>query len=69
MRYHLVNFEEDDVLDVHLNLIGMNCTPEHRNTLRQMGKELRLLLGKNSLRHLELQAYIKRAANLSRLLD
>ncbi|EHH1079225.1 hypothetical protein J7I01_004960 [Vibrio parahaemolyticus] len=68
MKYNLVNFDDDSVLDVHLDLVGMDKTPENRKTLRVMGKELALLFGRESIRHLELEAYLSRPVNRVRLI-
>lgn len=68
MKYNLVNFDDDRVLDFHLNLVGMDKTSENRKTLRVMGKELALLFGRESIRHLELEAYLSRPVNRVRLI-
>ncbi len=68
MKYNLVDFDDDSVLDVHLNLIGMNKTPENRKTLKVIGKELALLFGREDIRHIELETYLSRPANMIRLI-
>lgn len=68
MRYTLVDFNDDNALDLHLDLAGVDQTQENRQTLRHMGSELKLLLGKDRIRHLELQAYINQRQNIVRLL-
>ena len=67
VKYNLVDFSEDEVLNIHLKLIGLDITSKNRETLRQMGMELRLLHGKEAIRHLELQAYVMIAKNYCRL--
>ncbi|EHJ9985796.1 hypothetical protein KB976_004948 [Vibrio parahaemolyticus] len=68
MKYNLVNFDDDSVLDVHLDLAGMDKTLENRKTLRVMGKELALLFGREDIRHLELETYVSRPVNMARLI-
>lgn len=68
MRYTLVDFNDDNALDLHLDLAGVDQTQENRQTLRDMGSELKLLLGRDRIRHLELQAYINQRQNIVRLL-
>ncbi|TNZ86769.1 hypothetical protein CGK40_24290 [Vibrio parahaemolyticus] len=68
MKYNLVNFDDDSVLNVHLDLVGMDKTPENRRTLRVMGKELALLFGRENIRHIELETYVSRPVNKVRLL-
>ncbi|EJG1086763.1 hypothetical protein C4G53_RS23790 [Vibrio parahaemolyticus] len=67
-RYNLVDFDNDGVLDVHLDLVGMDKTAENRKTLRVIGEELALLFGRESIRHLELEAYLSHPANRARLI-
>lgn len=66
-RYNLVDFSSNEVLDVHLELVGLDTTIKNRETLRNMGKELRLLFGRDFVRHIELQCYIMMAKNFCRL--
>ncbi|EHV5557977.1 hypothetical protein K0W35_004722 [Vibrio parahaemolyticus] len=68
MKYNLVDFNDDSVLDVHLDLAGMDKTLENRKTLRVMGKELALLFGREDIRHLELETYVSRPVNMARLI-
>lgn len=68
MKYNLVDFDDDSVLDVHLDLIGMDKTPENRKTLKVIGKELALLFGREDIRHIELETYLARPANMVRLI-
>ncbi|EPW6725787.1 hypothetical protein ACWONS_004908 [Vibrio parahaemolyticus] len=68
MKYNLVDFDDDSVLDVHLELAGMDKTLKNRKTLRVMGKELALLFGREDIRHIELETYVSRHVNMSRLI-
>ncbi|TOK04622.1 hypothetical protein CGH72_08530 [Vibrio parahaemolyticus] len=68
MKFNLVDFNDDDVLNVHLNLAGVANNTKNRETLRVMGKELALLFGKEKIRHRELEAYVSRPVNMVRLM-
>ncbi len=66
-RYTIVNFNSKSVLNMHLELVGVKKTEANRYILINFGKELRLLLGKENIKHLELQAYINRIENYIQL--
>nr|BAX57008.1 hypothetical protein [Vibrio parahaemolyticus] len=46
----------------------MDKTPENRKTLKVIGKELALLFGREDIRHIELETYLSRPANMVRLI-
>ena len=67
MKYNIVNFDDDTVLDIHLTLVRVQKTPKNRSTLRAMKVELALHFGRENIRHRELEAYLAKPENMVRL--
>ncbi len=67
MKYNIVNFDDDAVLDIHLTLVEAQTTQKNRSTLRTMGVELALRFGRENIRHRELEMYLAIPKNMVRL--
>ncbi|WP_350654182.1 hypothetical protein [Pseudoalteromonas sp. D48-MNA-CIBAN-0056] len=60
-----VNFSEDYELNYHLKKVDKRQTEKNRDTLKDMGKELKKATGKTRLQHGEFHSYVLK--NKSRL--
>lgn len=57
--YDYVNFSEDHEMNYHLRKVNKRETESNRNTLRDMGRELKNILGKSRLTHQEFHKYVQ----------
>ena len=64
--YNKVDFLDDDVLNVHLELLGLEPDEKKRALIRVMKIEINLLLGRDDVKHLELQSYLMMVKNFYR---
>jgi len=54
-----VNFSQDYELNYHLKKVNKRETEKNRNTLKTIGSELKVKLGKTRLTHAEFHPYVK----------
>ncbi len=66
-KYTIINFSDNDTLNMHLRLLGVTESASNREILRNMGTELRLFFGKDDIKHAQLQQYLNYASNFIRL--